>query len=86
MLVSEPFPPGKQFCIEEEVRRQAEREGEQSIIGLVTCDLANMFLAVIKAEAKSQHEEEGEPSSIARTIFGARDLLIFICYFSKGWW
>ena len=62
MLVSEPFPPGKHFCIEEEVRRQAEREGEQFIIGLVTSDLVrNIFLALIEAEAKRQHEEEGEP-------------------------
>ena len=65
--MSEPFPPRNQFCIEEEVRRQAAREAEQSIIGLVTCDLASIFLAMIKTEAKRLHKEEGEPSSIART-------------------
>ena len=43
-LLSEPFLTRQQFRIEEEARRQAEKECKQSIARLAPCDLANIFL------------------------------------------
>ena len=89
-------------CIEEEARRQSEKEGEQSIARTCCECPCQSFLAMIEAEAKHQHEEGGEQSIIWTCLWcvrlakfwpkmlgnsaGPQGDHCIYCWFTKGWW